>query len=202
MGKPQQIRNIVAAVLRRSDEVLLVCQQAPDDDAPAWALPGGRVEAGELFAEALTREVLEESGLEVTKVGRLLYVCQMDNPADGAAWTQGDTQPGTQSVAFIFAVDEWQGEIACADPDEFVSEAQFLSLDEAITRLTQLPAAMSEPTLAYLRGEVEAGAVWCYRRQPDGTDRLVIKLATSAATAADSRWGAASAAHRRGETGG
>ncbi len=178
MGKPQQIRNIVAAVLRRGDEVLLVCQQAPDDAAPAWALPGGVVEAGELFSEALAREVLEESGLEVLKVGRLLYVCQMDNPADGTAWTKGDTQPGTQSVAFIFAVDEWAGEAACADPDEFVSEAQFVPLAEAIARLSQLPAAMSEPTVAYLRGEVEAGAVWCYRRQADGRDRLVMNLAT------------------------
>ncbi len=176
MGKPQEIRNIVAAVLRRGDEVLLVCQQAPDDDAPAWALPGGRVEAGELFAEALAREVREESGLEVLKTGRLLYACQMDNPTDGAAWTQGDTQPGTQSVAFIFAVDEWQGEIACADPDEFVSEAQFVPLVDAMERLAQLPTVMSEPTIAYLRGDVTEGAVWCYRRQSDGADQLVSLL--------------------------
>jgi hypothetical protein len=33
IGKPQQIRNIVAALQRRGDEVLLVRQQGPDEDA-------------------------------------------------------------------------------------------------------------------------------------------------------------------------
>ncbi len=176
MVAPQEIRNIVAAIVRRGDEILLVRQQAPDDPAPAWALPGGRVEAGELFSEALAREVLEETGLQVRGETRLLYVCQMDSPADAKAWSVGDTQPGAQSLAFVFAVDECVGEIACADPDEFVSEAAFVPLAEALARLSELPPSMSQPTLAYLRGEAPIGAVWCYRRQPDGQDRLIIRL--------------------------
>jgi len=75
---------IVAALIRRGDEVLLVHQQGPDDSLLSWSLPGGVVEAGELLAEALIREVREETGLEVVDPGRLLYVLQRDDHVRGA----------------------------------------------------------------------------------------------------------------------
>jgi ADP-ribose pyrophosphatase YjhB (NUDIX family) len=40
----------------------------------SWSLPGGKVEPGETLAEALVREMREETGVEV-EAGRLLYVC-------------------------------------------------------------------------------------------------------------------------------
>jgi hypothetical protein len=36
---------------------------------------------------------------------------------------------------------------------------------------------MREPIVSYLRGEVGPGAVWLYRRQPDGSDKLIARLA-------------------------
>jgi ADP-ribose pyrophosphatase YjhB (NUDIX family) len=62
----------VTAVVIEDDQVLLLDQ---DTDGPrSWSLPGGKVERGETLAEALVREVFEETGAKV-ECGRLLYVC-------------------------------------------------------------------------------------------------------------------------------
>ena len=62
----------VTGVVIEDDHILLLNQ---DTDGPrAWSLPGGKVEDGETLAEALVREMREETGLEV-ETGRLLYLC-------------------------------------------------------------------------------------------------------------------------------
>ena len=54
----------MGAVVVEGDALLLVRRgQAPE--AGRWSLPGGRVEAGETLAEAVEREVREETGVTV-----------------------------------------------------------------------------------------------------------------------------------------
>jgi ADP-ribose pyrophosphatase YjhB (NUDIX family) len=56
------------------DNSLLVLRQSTGDRR--WSLPGGHVIAGETLAEAVKRELREETGLEV-EVGELLYVADV-----------------------------------------------------------------------------------------------------------------------------
>jgi 8-oxo-dGTP diphosphatase len=62
----------VGAVIVDGDRVVLV-KRAHEPLKGEWSLPGGSVEVGETLAEAVIREVREETGLEV-RVGPLLDV--------------------------------------------------------------------------------------------------------------------------------
>jgi mutator protein MutT len=57
----------VGALIFRRDRVLMA-QRGHEPCAGAWSLPGGAVEVGETLAEAIRREVREETGLEVRPV--------------------------------------------------------------------------------------------------------------------------------------
>ena len=46
------------------DEQLLLIRRGHGPAAGFWSVPGGRVEPGELLAEAVVRELAEETGLE------------------------------------------------------------------------------------------------------------------------------------------
>jgi ADP-ribose pyrophosphatase YjhB (NUDIX family) len=64
--------RVTGICIDANSRILLLNQ---DTDGPrTWSLPGGKVEEGETLAEALVREMLEETGAEV-EVGRLLYLC-------------------------------------------------------------------------------------------------------------------------------
>jgi mutator protein MutT len=72
----------VGAVIVDGDRVLLA-QRAHEPLKGQWSLPGGAVEVGETLAEALGREVREETGLEV-RVGPVVEVIdRVHRAADG-----------------------------------------------------------------------------------------------------------------------
>jgi 8-oxo-dGTP diphosphatase len=55
----------VGAIVHDAEHRLLMIRRANPPGAGRWSLPGGRVEVGESDVEAVRREVVEETGLEV-----------------------------------------------------------------------------------------------------------------------------------------
>jgi ADP-ribose pyrophosphatase YjhB (NUDIX family) len=92
----------VTGVVIEVGRILLLNQDA---GARSWSLPGGELEDGETLAEALVREMKEETGLDVEPV-RLLYVCDnlpaqvvhMTFEAHRTGGTMGDTKAGADTT--------------------------------------------------------------------------------------------------------
>ena len=152
MPEPQ----IVTAIVRRGDELLMVRQAGPGEE-PVWSVPGGRVEGGELLTEALGRELVEETGVRVLDAGRVAFTVHVDDRRDnraGSVWT--------------WEVAAWEGEAAPGDPDGFVLEAAFVPLDEVVERLAGI--AWHALTVRYLRGELPRASLWLRRVHEDGRE--------------------------------
>ncbi len=78
------------------DERILLIRRGHGPAAGEWSVPGGRVEPGETLAEAVVREVVEETGIEsvcgefvgwVERIGDVQHFLIMDfmvTPLDGS----------------------------------------------------------------------------------------------------------------------
>jgi 8-oxo-dGTP diphosphatase len=70
----------VGALVQHDDGRLLVVRRANDPGRGRWSVPGGRLEPGESDADAVRREVLEETGLHV-QLGMYVGTVQREGPA-------------------------------------------------------------------------------------------------------------------------
>lgn len=164
-GAGRPVLHIVAAILRRGDEILLVRQAAPGE-TPFWSVPSGQVEDGELVTEALERELLEETGLQLVDPGRLAFILQIENRrSEQLHWSRGPGN-GYHATVWTFEIDSWNGELGPRDPDGFVGEARFVAIPDAIAQLEKLH--WQSATVPYLRGESEAAGLHLQRWHADG----------------------------------
>lgn len=108
----------VAACLCEGDRILLV--EHLKHGHRHWLLPGGGVEAGETMVEAVHRELLEETGLEVT-VGRLLLVCEAIEPQ------------GRHLINFVFAASAPPGGQLRVGRDGVLEDAAWHRRDDLST---------------------------------------------------------------------
>jgi len=69
--------QVVAAVIQRADQRLLIGQRRRTDTSPLkWEFPGGKVEPNETLEAAIARELREELGATVLRsalIGRTTY---------------------------------------------------------------------------------------------------------------------------------
>ncbi len=142
---------VVAGVLIDERGVLLVENQRRDRGLD-WSTPGGVVEPGEDNQEALTREVLEETGLVVSRWSRPVYRVEVLAP-DLGFYLKVVT---SRAMAF-------SGEIVIDDPDGIVTAARFVNVGQADQLLSAGPRWVSEPLLSYLANNNLDGSTFAYR---------------------------------------
>ncbi len=106
-----------------------------------WEFPGGSVEFGETLAHALTREIHEEYGVEIS-VGLLLDVVDHILPGEGQHWV---------SPTFICAIRA--GEPVICEPGK-CTEIGWFAPDEMPGDLTQI----SRLNLQHYRQQLLANA--------------------------------------------
>jgi len=102
---PRSLIPCVGAVVTDAQGRLLMIKRGHEPGAGLWSIPGGRIEPGETDAEALVREMLEETSLTVAP-GRLLGRVQRPGPGgavidirDYAATVVGGTpRPGDDAA--------------------------------------------------------------------------------------------------------
>lgn len=100
----------VAIVTREEDEKFLLVQRGEDPGKGLWGLPGGFVEMGETVAEALTREILEETGYVVESgslVGVWSFFNEFKNIAGVAVVYETRVVQGDLHIASDSTAAEW-----------------------------------------------------------------------------------------------
>jgi 8-oxo-dGTP pyrophosphatase MutT (NUDIX family) len=145
--------DFVTAILIQDNALLMVKHQGPNDPEPFWSLVGGKIEAGETAAQALIREVKEETGLDVAleSIGAMVYQTFIDFE-------------GQPTEAQIYEVTRWTGEFNIQDPDGLVIEVAFIPMEQALIELAKIGyPPMSEPMISFLRGDKPVGSIWRYR---------------------------------------
>ena len=125
-------RDIASAVIISSDKKILLGRKDPTSGAVyadgSWLIPGGGIEPGETALEAMRREVLEETSLDVSSYQTTL----LDDKAGNRAIK---TQPAGEKVIvkmrfFTYRVDINQiaGTVAVHPSDELPS-LEWVGLD-------------------------------------------------------------------------
>jgi 8-oxo-dGTP pyrophosphatase MutT (NUDIX family) len=141
-------RDIVAALLFSSDGKLLLGQSDPAAGgvySGNWVIPGGGVEPGESRLEALRREILEETGLDIAAYEAVL----VDDTASGRSEKTLKDSGERVSVAMNFIDYEVRLPVTAAEsgaaPTEELVRLQWFTLDELKDE------AVSPPTIDLLK---------------------------------------------------
>lgn len=113
----------MGAVAIHDDRLLLIRRATPPEKG-RWSLPGGRVEFGEIMAEAVVREVHEETGVRVLCGAMVDWVERMgDDPhyhyviVDFLVAVDGDPTPqaGTDALEAAWIPRDEVSELALVD---------------------------------------------------------------------------------------
>lgn len=128
-----------ALVLIFNKDKQLLLQLRSDNES--WGLPGGTMELGESFEEAATREVYEETNLEIQN---LKFITNFSGQDYHMVYPNGDE---AYTVTALFESEEYEGELS-ADIKE-TQNLKFFDLDKLPQNISP-PVKMKEFILNYL----------------------------------------------------
>ena len=100
MNETVEFTNL--CMVRDGDRVLVIDRKK--EDWPGITFPGGHVEAGESFTEAVIREVKEETGLRITSP----QMCGMKN------WVED----GIRYVGLFYKTEKFEGDLISSEEGE------------------------------------------------------------------------------------
>ena len=73
------VPQVCVGAIAVADDRLLMVRRGRGPAAGEWSVPGGRVESGECLAEAVVRELAEETGIEGVCAGLVGWVERIDD---------------------------------------------------------------------------------------------------------------------------
>ena len=108
----------VRGIIKNSSNEILIVKRHPKSktDPKMWELPGGKMEKGEFFADALVREIKEETNLDC-KVGDFCEAIQND-------------YMHKRTVQLMMYLDDVKGEFKISDEH---TDGKYASIDKIKT---------------------------------------------------------------------
>ena len=139
------------AVIESPSGVLLV-RNRRRDGSHDWSPPGGVIDHGESVLDGLTREVLEETGLQVSVWSEVVYEIVAVAPDMG--WN-------LRVEARV--AREWNGELCIEDPDGIVDHAAWVAPDDCAAHLVGGARWVVEPVTEWLAERWQGTRQYSYR---------------------------------------
>jgi 8-oxo-dGTP diphosphatase len=125
--------------INEENQILMVLQAAHDEE-PKWTVPSGGLEDNETFEQCCVREFEEETGLKVEVISKL-----QDKSGSNEEYKI------TYELQY-FQVKVVSGELTIQDPDEFILDIGWKSIDQ----LDQLEMCYPED-VEFLKGLLQIG---------------------------------------------
>ena len=131
-NRTERAEFTVLCLIQDGNKILL--QNRVKEDWKGYTLPGGHVEPGESFVDAVVREMKEETGLEIDNP-RMVGIKQF--PIEGGRY-----------IVFLFKTESFKGNVVSSDEGEMEwVEYDRLSEVNTVNDLDELLKVMNTPEL-------------------------------------------------------
>ena len=144
MDRTERVELAVLCLIKDGDRVLL--QNRVKKDWQGYTLPGGHVERGESFVDAVVREMKEETGLTIEKP-KMVGIKHF--PIDGGRY-----------IVLLFEATQFTGEVVSSEEGEmtWIDRAELADI-AAVDDLAELLKVFDDPELTEFQYVVE-GDEW------------------------------------------